>query len=99
MAGLKDDSILQKMYEKEDLLTQPLDNVIFLAKTLEGARHSVMATREATTEWQGKVCHLQGRKYVKGGNLTINVTRPDKGLSVFNAEKKDTTNGNVRRRR
>ena len=67
VAGLKDDSILQKMYEKEDLLTQPLDKVILLAKTLEGARDSVMATREATTESQGKVCHLQGRKYVKGG--------------------------------
>ena len=61
VAGLKDDSILQKMYEKEDLLTQPLDKVILLAKTLEGARDSVMATREATTESQGKVCHLQGR--------------------------------------
>ena len=67
MAGLKYDYILQKMYEKEDLLTQPLDKVILLAKTLEGARDSVMATREATTESQGKVCHLQGRKYVKGG--------------------------------
>ena len=66
-AGLNDDSILQKMYEKEDLLTQPLDKVILLPKTLEGARDSVMATREATTESQGKVCHLQGRKYVKRG--------------------------------
>ena len=64
VAGLKDDSILQKMYEKEDLLTQPLDKVILLAKALEGARDSVMATHEATTESQGKVCHLHERKYV-----------------------------------
>ena len=49
VAGLKDDSILQKMYEREDLLTQALDKVILLDKTLEGARDSVMATREATT--------------------------------------------------
>ena len=67
VAGLKDDSTLQKMYEKEDLLMQTLDEVILLAKTLEGARDSVMATREAMTESQGKVCHLQGRKYVKEG--------------------------------
>ena len=49
MPGLKDDSILQKMDEKKDLLTQALDKVILLDKTLEGARASVMATRDATT--------------------------------------------------
>ena len=99
VAGLKDDSILQKMYEKEDLLTQPLDKVILLAKTLEGARDSVMATREATTESQGKVCHVQGRKYVKGGKPYNKRHQARRGFICFNAEKKDTTNGNVQRRR
>ena len=83
MAGLKDDSILQKMYEKEDLLTQPLDKVILLAKTLEGARDSVMATRGATTESQGKVCYLQERKYVKGGKTYNKRYQAGRGFVCF----------------
>ena len=83
VAGLKDDSILRKMYEKEDLLTQPLDKVILLAKTLQGARDSVMATREATTESQGKVCHLQGRKYVKGGKPYTKRHQAGRGFVCF----------------
>ena len=65
MAGLKDDSILQKMYEKEDLLTQPLDKVILLAKTLEGARDSVMATQET-----------QQRKHVSVSRLSKYLSCP-----------------------
>ena len=38
--------MLQKFYEKEDLLTQTLDQVLTFARTLEGARDSVMVTRE-----------------------------------------------------
>ena len=83
VAGLNDDSILQKMYEKEDLLTQPLDKVILLPKTLEGARDSVMAIREATTELQGKVCHLQGRKYVKGGKPYNKHNQTGRGFACF----------------
>ena len=83
VAGLKDDSIIQKMYEKEDLLTQPLDKVILLAKTLEGARNSVMATREARTESRGKVCHLQGRKSVKGGKPYTKRHQAGRGFVCF----------------
>ena len=41
VAGIRDDLILQKLYEREDLLTNSLDQVLVIARTLEGARDSV----------------------------------------------------------
>ena len=46
MAGLHDDQMLQKLYEKENLLTLTLDQVLTLARTLKGAKESVIATRD-----------------------------------------------------
>ena len=46
MAGLHDDQMLQKLYEKEDLFTQTLDQVLTLVRTLEGAKESVITTRD-----------------------------------------------------
>ena len=40
--------MLQKLYDKEHLHIQTFDQVLTLAKTLEGAKASVFATRERT---------------------------------------------------
>ena len=64
VAGLCDDTMWQKFYEKDDLLTQSLDEVLVFARPIEGARDSVLATRNHSSQadsvqtvnrrWQGK---------------------------------------------
>ena len=47
VAGLRDEMMLQKFYENENLLSQTLDQVLTFARTLEGARNSVAALRDS----------------------------------------------------
>ena len=44
VAGLCNDEMLQKFYERDNLLTTPLEQVLAFARTLESAMDSVAAT-------------------------------------------------------
>ena len=49
VAGLRNDEMLQKFYERDNLLTTPLEEVLAFARTLESAMDSVAATRDTST--------------------------------------------------
>ena len=49
IAGLSDDHMLQKLHEKENLLSFTVDEVSTFARTIEGAKESVVAIRISST--------------------------------------------------
>ena len=49
VAGLRNDEMLQKFYERDNLLTTPLEQVLAFARMLESAMDSVAATRDTST--------------------------------------------------
>jgi hypothetical protein len=60
VAGLCKDDMLLKFYEKDDLLSQTLDQVVTYARSLEGARDSVTATRDS--DMRPEVVHYAAKK-------------------------------------
>ena len=49
VAGMRNDEMLQKFYERDNLLTTPLEQVLAFARTLESAMDNVAATRDTST--------------------------------------------------
>ena len=49
IAGLSDEHMLQKLYEKENLLSLTFDKVLTFAQTIEGAKVSVVAIWSSPT--------------------------------------------------
>ena len=48
VAGLRNDEMLQKFYERDNLLTTPLEQVLAFARMLESAMDSVAATQDTS---------------------------------------------------
>ena len=49
VAGLRNDEMLQKFHERDNLLTTPLEQVLAFGRTFESAMDSVAATRDTST--------------------------------------------------
>ena len=81
-AGLSDDAMLQKFYEKDDLLTQTLDKVLTFARTLEGAKESIMVMQD-NSKTACQYVSWSPRKAILAGKGTSKTTSANCSCACF----------------